>query len=379
MPNNSTDILQFLPSAESINDVKSTVNTVNTNVNSVKTDVASVKTDVATVNNNVDNIKTMLGTNTDNVSVFDKLAEIKDSMGSSNPETLSSEEYVVALALCQLTKDSCLWALSQNNIGKILNSAFSINSSDLLQCKTVSDIINNRNALLAILSSSGAVKACLYHDEISNILHNDFSDDDKLSGGVGYIFFNVGDVVSLTYNGNATNFRVVHKDYITENSITLCSEKILEKTTYGTTNSYSTSNIRSYINSTMLSRFTQGIQNAIKITHLPCVDYSSAPVDIYCDDKIWILSPTELGGLSATNYESSGKKLLYFTGDYTDVENPVKTRRAKTTSDGKTNIYFTRSAYSNSNGYVFYVEGDGSRISSISSKDTSGVVIAFEI
>nr|WP_294682974.1 DUF6273 domain-containing protein [uncultured Anaerotignum sp.] len=200
------------------------------------------------------------------------------------------------------------WAFRQNGIGSVLNAACNVNSAALAACNTVNEIAASTAALDAILANKQAFELCCHNETIVQM----FSDEDIIAADLGYIKFNVGDLVTLNYNGKATKFRVVHKDYLTKGKIVLLSEDCVSKERWdGDYNKYSTSAIRAYLNSTALKGFSQKIQNAIVAPRLLCHDYKT---QIALSDKIWLPSNTEVGGKEEQSTPVEGFVFDYYNG-----------------------------------------------------------------
>lgn len=218
-------------------------------------------------------------------------AEVKYALnGSLGTGTfLSLDKMLIANSLMSNNDAQIDWAFRQYGVGGALNAAFGLDSTALAECNTVNEIAASTAAINAIKTNSEAVAVCCKN----SVLIQKFSDEDIIASGSGYVKFNVGDLITLNYGGNATNFRVVHKNYLTQNKIVLLTEDCAFAKKWNTTNNndYSTSTIREYLNSTVLSGFSQKIQNAITAPNLQCHDNGTEKI---LNDKIWLPSHREM-------------------------------------------------------------------------------------
>ena len=264
-----------------------------------------------------------------------------------------------------LAEDSSLndWGFKQNGIGNAINDAFYLNSSILANCNTVNEIANNTSAISAILTNYKATLICSKNLTLAAKL----TDEIKLSAGYGYVFFNVGDIVTLKYNGTNTSFRVVRKS---NNKITLLSEKLVTSQVWNSNgrNNYTTSSIRSYLNSTVLSGFSQAIQSAIIAPALSCHDYTTAKT---VNDKIWLPSFTEMGYPSNSYAPVEGSAFEYFA----DNNN---SKRIKSYSNGSNSWWWLRTPYTSGSSGAWGVSGDGGQYY-LGVAGSYGVAFAFLI
>lgn len=320
------------------------MSTTTTNYNLVKPDLTDVA-DITTMNANWD-------------TVDSALYSLSSTSGGNN------ELMFTINAL--LSDDVRLrdWAFRQNNIGEAINEAFDLGSDELASCTSVEEIANNETAITAINTNGGAIITCMYNRTLSNVVDKD--EETILASGYGYMFYDVGDLVHLNYNGSEIPFRVVHKNYKTNNTIVLVSEDILTTQTWSSgVNNYSTSNLRSYLNSTVLSGFSDEIQNAIVELDVECHDGKTA---VNCADKIWALSHTEIGFADSTNAPSEGTALEYFNTELS---------RTKKLSDVAT-TWWLRTPYTSGTSSAWSVSDSGA-YSSGGVTNSNGVVPAFEI
>lgn len=238
-------------------------------------------------------------------------AEVKYALnGSLGTETfLSLDKMLIANSLMSNNDAQIDWAFRQYGIGSALNAAFGLNSAALAACNTVNEIAASTAAINAIKTNSEAVAVCCKN----SVLIQKFSDEDIISSGSAYMKFNVGDLITLNYGGNDTNFRVVHKNYLTQDKIVLLTENCAFKKEWNTasSNNYPTSTIREYINSTVLNGFSQKIQNAITTPDLPCHNYITAKT---INDKIWLPSYTEMGYPDSQYAPVEGSVFRYYEG-----------------------------------------------------------------
>lgn len=264
-----------------------------------------------------------------------------------------------------LAEDNTLndWGFRQNGIGSAINDAFGLNSSALANCNTVNEIANNTSAISVIASNREAMLIC----SKNLTLAAKFTDEMKLVTGYGYKFFNVNDVVTLKYNGSNTSFRVVSKS---SDKITLLSEKLVSSQVWSSSgrNYYTTSNIRSYLNSTVLKGFSQAIQSAIATTTVSCHDYTT---DKTVNDKIWLPSFTQMGFPSNGYAPEEGTVFEYFNG----ADN---LKRIKSYSNGANSWWWLRTPYTDYSSYAWDVNSDGSQDSSYVAS-SGGVAFAFQI
>lgn len=204
----------------------------------------------------VDEINTQVKTSESNLTI--KTTEIL------NKNTILVQGNLVE-ALLSNNEDWQKWALNQNGIGAALNSAFNLNSSVLANCNTATEIARNNSALNDIIKNSSALNTCLKNDVLKNSLAPLTTSEYLLGAGLGYIHYNVGDVVQLKMSGSNKDFKVVHKNYKTQNKIVLCSVNIVNTSMAWSTSEsyYETSNLRQYLNSAVLSQFSPTIQSAI--------------------------------------------------------------------------------------------------------------------
>lgn len=202
--------------------------------------------------------------------------------------------------------------------------------------------------------------------EYIKTLNKDTDSEEILVKGLGYQYYEVGDLVTLNYSGNPTPFRVVHKNYRTQNKIVLVSENILTTSQWhSSANNYSSSTLRSYLNSTVLSNFSDEIQNAIVATNVDCHDNTAA---VTCTDKIWALSYAEVGFGTHDYAPVEGTALDYFK----DAASRIKYL------NGAANTWWLRTPYTDSAYRAWYV-GTGGSNGSIIVSNSFGVVPALEI
>lgn len=195
----------------------------------------------------------------------------------------------------------------------------------------------------------------------------DMTDEEILVSGRGYLAFDVGDVVTLLWFGKPTEFRVVHKGYRTENKIVLVKEEIETFHPYHRdwNNNYLESHIREYMNRIMLHGFSTDVQNAIVETPVECFVDGEIKT---ANDKLWLMSRTEVGLGSSRYAPKEGSPFDYFMED--------KSRQKAFNGDRE--WYWLRTPRSNSNGNAWLV-GAGGTANYSATTYSSGVVPAFEI
>lgn len=254
------------------------------------------------------------------------------------------------------------WAFRQTNIGAAINQAYELNCAELEACTSVEDIAANSTAMVAITSNDTAMEVCGKNSVLGGSI-----DEAILAQGLGYQKYNVGDLVTLKYNGVDTKFRVVHKNYLVSNKIVLVSENILESKQWhnSNTNNYSTSDIRTYLNSTVLGRFSTAIQNAIQAVPLACHNNTTA---VTCTDKIWLLSFAEVGFGTNTYAPVEGTALSYFTDN---------NKRIKTLN-GSAAYWWLRTPYTGTTTYSWGVSNAGTSANNTCS-GSNGLVPALVI
>lgn len=259
------------------------------------------------------------------------------------------------------------WALRQNGIGNAINNAFDLNSVALAKCDTVIEIAESAEVISTIKDNEKVAILCAKNKILAKKLIEYATDEMVLLLGLGYQKFNVGDIVSLNYNGNPTDFRVVHKNYKTQNKIVLVSEGILDSIAWRKgspgKNDYQTSSMREYLNSDVLSKFSDEVQDAIITTSVQCHNFQT---EVFCNDKIWALSYAEIGLGTASEVPLEGTAMDYFKS------------AAQRKKVGFDNIWFLRTPNTRLYNRAYYVKGDGSSDYTMVS-ERGGVVPAFEI
>lgn len=290
-------------------------------------------------------------------------AYLNSTIGTSGFQPL--DKMLIANSLMSNNDAQIDWAFRQYGIGSALNSACNVNSTALAACNTVNEIAASTAALNAILGNKQAFEICCHNETIVQ----KFSDEDVIVSGFGYVKFNVGDLVTLTYNGSATKFRVVHKNYLTQNKIVLLAEDCaFNKEWYTETlNYYSISTIRTYLNSTALKRFSAKIQNAITTPDLSCHDQGTAKT---LNDKIWLPSHTEMGYATSQNALVEGSVFDYYNGASGD-------KRIKKINNNTT-YWWLRTPYADSGYKAYYVDSNGG-VGYVSVQNSYGVAFALEI
>lgn len=196
---------------------------------------------------------------------------------------------------------------------------------------------------------------------------NGMTDEEILVSGRGYLAFNVGDIVTLAWFGKSTEFRVAHKGYKTENKIVLVKETIETFHPYHRdwNNNYFESHIREYLNRIMLHGFSTDVQNAIVETPVECFVDGEIKT---ANDKLWLMSRTEVGLGSSRYAPKEGSPFDYFTDD----------ESRKKTFNGDREWYWLRTPYSDSTSNAWDVTTGGTA-GDDNTTNGDGVVPAFEI
>lgn len=291
-----------------------------------------ILTGVATLNNT----QTILNSI---VAKESSIQEVLSKLGNGNTESF--------IINAMLSDDASLneWAFRQNGIGSAINNAFALNSTALSKCNTVTEIASNSSAINVIGSNIAAVTVCVKNKTLASAL----SDELILAANMGYYVFNVGDTVTINWSGSSTVFRVVDKNYNRENTINLVSENVLAKMQWYSYkyDGYTSSILRSWLNSTFLSGLSDAMQAAIY------------PVG---GDKVSAPSYTEVG------LDTNNKGFAYFTSN---------TLRKKTFNNTACEWWLCTHS-SSSDTSVFYIDTYGN-VSSTSSYVEFGVVPTFVI
>ena len=257
------------------------------------------------------------------------------------------------------------WAFRQVGIGSVINSAFDLNSLAVASCDTMEKLVASSTAVEVICANRDAALVCVRNETFAKKVIATADTKTILTTGLGYQKYNVGDTVSIDYNGKSTAFRVVHKNYMTQNKIVLVSEDILGTSQWASGhNNYSASTIREYLNSTVLKGFSDEIQTAIVISPVSCHD-GQDPVT--CMDKIWALSLIEIGFSASSSFPVEGSKLSYFD----DSAKRIKKL------NGYSSEWLVRTPDSGSG--ICIVNSSGGRETNYNSTNRMGIVPAFEI
>lgn len=296
--------------------------------------------------------------------ILNKIELLSTSVNNTYSSVLNVNTANLVNNLLSDSDNANKWALRQTGIGAALNSAFDLNNPTLAGLSTASAIAANKSVLCSLYFDDTMKTLCSKNPTI-NSAFNSLTAETILADGYGYKKYNVGDTVTLKYNGADTTFRVVHKNYKTANKIVLMSENILEDKQWhsSSANNYSSSSIRTYLNSTVLGRFSSAIQNTIVTTSVACHDKSTA---VTCKDKIWLPSYTEVGLGTNTYAPVEGSCFSYFSTDATN-------RRIK-----NSNYWWLRTPYSSDSTIAWRVNTGGSG-NYYSVTSSLGVVPAFEI
>ena len=132
----------------------------------------------------------------------------------------------------------------------------------------------------------------------------------------------VGTIVKLNVNKTAWNFIVVQQGRPSTtydsscNGTWLLMEDIYEKRKFGSNNNYESSDIHSYLNSTFINLFDNGVKRAIKEVKIPYFSGGGTGTlktgSSGLSTKVFLLSCTETGA-SNTNVATEGTTLGYFS------------------------------------------------------------------
>ncbi len=208
----SNDLLSYLPSKATqdeiktnvdsvktdVASVKTDVSTVNTNVTSVKNDVATVKTNVGTVNTNVDNVKstvnsinTTVGTINTNLNTVDSIVDsIKSKVDAIDSRTVANNTA------------SATGTLSQK-LSHIINQTTSIQASSSLPYvfdRNGSGVITNViSSETLVLSGAGTYNHGKYY----------------LSNGHGTIYI----AISAKTNNSSYKISIIYTLYKVDGSV----------------------------------------------------------------------------------------------------------------------------------------------------------------
>lgn len=181
----------------------------------------------------------------------------------------------------------------------------------------------------------------------------------------------IGDIVKLKENGVAQNYIVVHQGnpsasmYVSCEGTWLLRQDIIEERAWSsvTTSNYNESDIHSWLNSTMLSKYESTIQSTIKQVKIPYSTGTSFNVTThYGEDalstKVFLLSAYELGWdmYDNPNIPGGGWQLQYFSsGTSTSANNK---RVAK--FNGYASFWWTRAQFTAYHGRIICVTREGS-------------------
>lgn len=203
-------------------------------------------------------------------------------------------------------------------------------------------------------------------------IFKDMTDEEILVNGRGYLAFSVGDLVTLTWFGKPTKFRVVHKGYKTENKIVLVKEEIetfhpfyRQYSSDKERNNYANSDIRKYLNTIFLQGFSAEVQAAIANTPVEYVEGGDIQT---VKDKLWLLSAVEVGFGPKSFMPVEGKPLDYFDGDKKRIKFFGK----------EEDFWWLRTPCSDNSNYAWLVDADGTA-DYYNVTYSYGVVPAFEI
>lgn len=138
--------------------------------------------------------------------------------------------------------------------------------------------------------------------------------------------FGVGSSVYMNVNGVSTEFIVIHQGLPSTAYDSSCNGTwLLMKDNYGTrkfgsSNSYGSSDIHSYLNSTFINLFDSSVKNVIKRVNIPYTNGSGTSGSVVTGSnglsaKIFLLSYTETGFSGDTDANIEGVCLSAFKGN----------------------------------------------------------------
>ena len=254
--------------------------------------------------------------------------------------------------LCSDDDSKIDWAFRQPDIGNALNQLANLQSDALAACRSVDEIAANATLISLIGGNAYLVSICAKNSTLREKLVPYLSTEDVLCYGYGYSKYSVGDLITLKYHGTDRQFRVVAKDYLLSGKLLLFIEYITETVVWddGGLNNCTSSKLREFLNTYVLSGFSNKIQNSIATPALPCHNKSNATE---CYDKIFPLSYTELG-LGKNQYAPvEGTAIPYFNSN-------AKRIRKLRDANGAAQYYWTRTPYTNYPDRAWLVIADGS-------------------
>jgi len=335
---------------------------LNNKVKGVQGTVDNIDTNVSAVKSNTDTNNTASKTGT----LSQKLSYIIENSESASDSSDTSDATAVTLALLSDDERQNEWAFRQHGLGMVLNDIFELNSPELIACDTVYDIAANHSIVLMLKLNATAWYTCSRSVVLASAMAS-IDPETILANGLSGQFYNVGDIVNLTWNGVATPFRVVHKDYYTQGKIILMSENILTTSKYhDSANNYSVSTLRSLLNgSSILGKFSAAIQNAMTS---PAVCCHHKATEIICNDKIFAPSYAEVGLGQHQYVPVEGTVWSYFSGGQSRIKN----------NNGVATVWWLRTPTTNSDNLVWNVRADGTANGN-SVANAYGVVPCFEI
>ena len=195
----------------------------------------------------------------------------------------------------------------------------------------------------------------------------------------------VGSIVKLKENGVAQNYIVVHQGNPSSSTYAsscdgtwLLRQDIIENRVWSSanTNDYSESDIHSWLNSTMLSKYDSNIQSLIKQVKIP---YATGnlfnPITHHGEDglltKVFLLSVYELGWnmYDNSNFLADGWKLSYFSSGTSTSANNMRIAKL----NGYADFWWMRANFTAYAGRVLRVTKGGSYNYELYGTDLSGV------
>ena len=176
----------------------------------------------------------------------------------------------------------------------------------------------------------------------------------------------IGALITLS-NSYCSTYEVIginHDD--TANTVDIMAHTQVGNRLFGTSQVYSSSNIRTWINNTYFNAFSDNIRNAAKT--MAVVTNGSATVD----DKVKLLSMTEIGATHA--YAPTGEGSLY-TGVFTpgESETSIANRWRDKGTYGNANYYWLRTLHTGNTYYVWVLVRSNGSYSSYCT-DTLGIL-----
>lgn len=218
----------------------------------------------------------------------------------------------------------------------------------------IQEVTSSRGLVFGMVIGALSVDALVSQGKTLEEVREVYSDEDILTSETGYSLYSVGDTATLSMDGyGEVLFNVVGKNHDGENTITLVTKNVLEIIVWDADdNNYSSSNIRTYLNETILGKFNSTIQNIIKAVPKECHDRDTA---VTCTDKVWLLSYTEVGFSGSSNTSVEGTNYGFWANNASRVK----------THNGAAAMWWLRTPNTNSRFRAWDVNISGSSSDSI--------------